>query len=182
MKVLLTGDRGYIGSILSEYLIKENYEVIGVDTGFFEDNYLIEPFKSYIYYNKDIRDIESKDLSGIDIVIHLAAISNDPLGQLNETITDKINRDATIRLAELAKKNKVCRFLFFSSQSMYGISQIKEELDEYDSEKNPLTAYARTKYEAEQEITKLACENFIVTSLRPSTVFGVSPRLRTDIV
>jgi nucleoside-diphosphate-sugar epimerase len=182
VKVLLTGDRGYIGSVLSEYLVRKKYEVIGVDTGYFEENFLIKPFQSYKYYNKDIRNIEASDLLGINIVIHLAAISNDPLGQLNENITDKINRDASIRLAELAKKNGVNKFIFFSSQSMYGISQVSDELDEYDSEKNPLTAYARTKYEAEQIINKLANDEFIVTSLRPSTVFGASPRLRTDIV
>ena len=182
MKILITGDKGYIGSVLSLYLHNNGYEVYGIDTGFYENNTLTKPFTNYKSFKKDIRNLEKKDIDNFDAVIHLAAISNDPLGEIKENITNQINRDATVRIAELSKSNNVKRFIFFSSQSMYGISKTSNELDEYDSEKNPITAYARTKYEAEKMIIKLANDNFCVTCLRPSTVFGVSPRLRTDIV
>ena len=182
MKILITGDKGYIGSVLSLYLHTNGYEVYGIDTGFYENNTLTKPFTNYKTLKKDIRNLEKKDIENFDAVIHLAAISNDPLGEIKENITNQINRDATVRIAELSKSNNVKRFIFFSSQSMYGISKTSNELDEYDSEKNPITAYARTKYEAEKMIIKLANDNFCVTCLRPSTVFGVSPRLRTDIV
>tara|TARA_Y100001970_G_scaffold130723_1_gene161158 strand:- start:17265 stop:18296 length:1032 start_codon:yes stop_codon:yes gene_type:complete len=182
MKVLITGDKGYIGSILTKYLSKYSYTIIGYDTGFFESCNLSETFDEYTSIKKDIRDFESADLHNVDAIIHLAALSNDPLGELKSGITEEINRDAAIRVAEIAKMNNVKRFVYMSSQSMYGISDTSNELDEYTSEKNPLTAYAKTKWEAEQSINKLADNNFTVISLRPSTVFGVSPRIRTDIV
>ena len=109
-------------------------------------------------------------------------LSNDPLGEFDPHLTDQINRDATIRLAKLAKQRGVKRFVYSSSQSMYGISDTDAELDEDDSEKNPLTAYARTKWEAECDIKELADGDFTVACFRPSTVFGASPRLRCDIV
>jgi nucleoside-diphosphate-sugar epimerase len=131
---------------------------------------------------KDIRDVVIEDLSGIDAVVHLAALSNDPLGELSPGLTEEINLMGTIKLAELAKKAGVKRFIYSSSQSMYGISTFDGELDEYNSDKNPITSYAITKWEAEMALNKLQSENFIVTSFRPSTVFGASPRLRCDIV
>ena len=182
MKILITGDKGYIGSILVKYLHDFNYEVFGFDTCFFEMCNLSQPFNRYYSIKKDIRDLQGSDINNADAVIHLAALSNDPLGELKSGITEEINRDASIRVAEIAKKNKVKKFIYMSSQSMYGISDSSNELDEYKSEKNPLTAYAKTKWEAEQEINRLADHNFTVVSLRPSTVFGVSPRIRTDIV
>lgn len=182
MKVLITGDKGYIGSILTKYLSQYKYTIFGYDTGFFESCNLSETFDDYNSIKKDIRDFESTDLHNVDAIVHLAALSNDPLGELKSGITEEINRDAAIRVAEIAKMNNVKRFVYMSSQSMYGISDSSNELDEYTSEKNPLTAYAKTKWEAEQNINKLADNNFTVISLRPSTVFGVSPRIRTDIV
>jgi nucleoside-diphosphate-sugar epimerase len=131
---------------------------------------------------KDIRDVEASDFTGFDGVIHLAALSNDPLGEFDPTLTDTINLGGTIRAAELAKQAGVRRFVFASSQSMYGVSTTDAELDEDASAKNPVTAYARTKWEAEQAIMKLASPTFVVVAFRPSTVFGASPRLRSDIV
>jgi nucleoside-diphosphate-sugar epimerase len=131
---------------------------------------------------KDIRDVSLNDVSGFDAVIHLAAISNDPVGEVDPRLTDEINRDATIKLAEFAKTAGVKRFIYSSSQSMYGISGTDAELEEDNSEKNPLTAYARTKWEAECALKELSGKNFCVVCFRPSTVFGASPRLRCDIV
>jgi len=132
--------------------------------------------------NKDIRDVTKEDLKGVDTVIHLAALSNDPVGELNPELTYDINYRATIRLATLAKELGSKRFVYSSSQSMYGIAKIDEELNEDSSEKNPLTAYARTKWDAECELKKLCTEDFTVVCFRPSTVFGVSPSLRCDVV
>ena len=121
-------------------------------------------------------------MHGIDSIIHLCGLSNDPLGEFNKDITREINLKATINLAKIAKKQGVKRFIYASSQSMYGVSQVSEELDEHRSKKNPVTEYAKTKWEAELEINKLNSEDFCVVSFRPSTVFGASPRLRCDIV
>ena len=118
----------------------------------------------------------------IDVIVHLAGLSNDPLGEFGQSLTEDINYLSTVNLAQKAKKNKVKRFIYSSSQSMYGISQSTNELDEYDSKKNPLTSYGITKWKSEQEILKLNDEKFNVTALRFSTVFGGSPRLRCDIV
>ena len=109
-------------------------------------------------------------------------MSNDPLGELDPNLTSEINCEATINLAKLAKKQGVSRFVYASSQSMYGVSNTDDELDEYNSEKNPVTAYAIAKWNAEKAINKFSSEDFTVTSFRPSTVFGASPRLRCDIV
>jgi nucleoside-diphosphate-sugar epimerase len=182
MKILLTGDRGYIGSVLVSILLKKGYEVVGLDVGFFEENILQDSISDYQKLTKDIRDIEQSDLDGIDAIIHLAGLSNDPLGDFSPKLTDDINNLGTVRLAKMAKKAGVERFIFSSSQSMYGISEIDHELNEDNSEKNPVTAYAKAKWDAEQEIKDLCDDNFVVTCFRPSTVFGASPRLRCDIV
>jgi nucleoside-diphosphate-sugar epimerase len=131
---------------------------------------------------KDIREVESKDVSGFDAIVHLAGLSNDPLGELNPGLTEDINYQGTVNIARLAKKAGVQRFVYASSQSMYGISDTENELDEDDSEKNPVTAYARTKWEAELELKKMHSNDFVVACFRPSTVFGASPRFRSDIV
>ena len=182
MRVMVTGDQGYIGSVLVPILINKKYNVVGYDSGFFSENLLEKYNENYHRITKDIRDVEMEDLNGIDCVIHLAGLSNDPLGELSPKLTEEINYTATIRLAEISRKAGVCRFVYASSQSMYGISDTCDELDEDDSEKNPVTAYAIAKWNAEQELQNLISENFIVTSFRPSTVFGASPRLRCDIV
>jgi nucleoside-diphosphate-sugar epimerase len=182
MKVLVTGNLGYIGSVLVPILINEGHEVVGYDIGYYKDCLLYEDDIHIRQVLKDIRDVVIEDLSGIDAVVHLAALSNDPLGELSPGLTEEINLMGTIKLAELAKKAGVKRFIYSSSQSMYGISTFDGELDEYNSDKNPITSYAITKWEAEMALNKLQSENFIVTSFRPSTVFGASPRLRCDIV
>ena len=150
MKVLVTGSKGYIGSVLFNELIKNNHEVIGLDTGYFVDCLISNVDENYEYINKDIRDILPEDLEGIEAVIHLAALSNDPLGEFNPQLTEEINLKGTLRFASLCKSQGIDRFIYVSSQSMYGVSNLETELDEYESEKNPLTAYAKTKWEAEQ--------------------------------
>ena len=179
---MVTGDRGYIGSVLIPILLEKNYDVLGIDSGYFKENLLCNHIFDYEKLTCDIRDIESQIFRNIDAVIHLAGLSNDPLGELTPNITYEINHKATINLAIMAKMSGVKRFIYSSSQSMYGISSSSEELDEYNSEKNPLTAYASAKWMAEQDLKKLNDEKFTVVSFRPSTVFGASPRLRTDIV
>jgi len=182
MNVLVTGNLGYIGSVLTSLLEEQGHSVSGLDVGFFADC-LVAPAHELKYQSsKDIRDVEVSDFDGFDGVIHLAGLSNDPLGEFDATLTDEINFQGTVRAAELAKKAGVRRFVFASSQSMYGVSTVDAELEEDSSEKNPVTAYARTKWEAELAIKHLASEQFIVTAFRPSTVFGASPRLRCDIV
>ena len=183
MRVLVTGNNGYIGTVLTEELIKNDYEVVGFDTDYFYDCNLIEPtYKIIKHIKKDIRNISEEDLNDIDIVVHLAGLANDPLGEFDPKLTDDINYSSTVILANLSKKKGVKRFIYASSQSMYGISDHQNELDEESSKKNPVTAYARTKWEAEKAIKELSDKKFVVVMLRPSTVFGVSPRLRCDIV
>jgi len=182
MKILVTGNQGYIGTVLVPILKHKGYEVTGYDIGYYKDCLLKDDATNIRQISKDIRDISIQDLEGIEAVIHLAALSNDPLGELSPGLTEDINLTGTLRLAELAKNAGVKRFIYSSSQSMYGISRVVDELDEDDSEKNPITAYARTKWEAELALKKLLSHDFIVTFFRPSTVFGASPRLRCDIV
>ena len=180
--ILLTGNRGYIGSVLGGVLTKKGYDVVGFDTGYYngQELYPIEPLAQQI--NKDIRDIVPKDLKGIDDVIHLAALSNDPLGELNSDLTQNINFLGTLKLAKLAKTAGVKRFIYASSQSMYGIADTSRELSEDEAGPYGETAYARTKWDAECELRKLTSSDFIVVCMRPSTVFGGSPSLRCDIV
>lgn len=183
MKVLVTGNQGYIGSVLCPLLRKRGYEVVGLDNGYYEPcdpSYEQDPRMQQI--TKDVRRVSEEDFHSIEAVVHLAALSNDPLGELNPALTDAINRDATIRVAIMARVCGVQRFVYVSSQSMYGIAKGDDELDEDRSEKNPLTAYARTKWEAECALKELHNDHFIVSCFRPSTVFGASPRLRCDIV
>tara|TARA_B100001093_G_C26802495_1_gene1004048 strand:- start:345 stop:1376 length:1032 start_codon:yes stop_codon:yes gene_type:complete len=183
MKILVTGNNGYIGTVLINELLKKNYEVIGYDTDYFYDCNLINHKNSLIrHIKKDIRNIDIDDLDGIDIVIHLAGLANDPLGDFDPKLTDEINYQSTIKIAEFSKLKKVKRFIYASSQSMYGISDSQKELEEENSKKNPVTAYAKTKWEAEKMIKTLDDNDFTVVMFRPSTVFGVSPRLRCDIV
>lgn len=183
MKILITGNLGYIGCILSDILIKKDHEVFGFDTNYYDGiANLPNSFKKITQIKKDIRNITEDDLKGIEAVIHLAALSNDPVGELNPQLTLDINYAATIKLALIAKSLGVKRFIYASSQSMYGISETENELEEDNSKKNPITAYARTKWDAEIALKKMGTDDFTVVSLRPSTVFGASPKLRCDIV
>ena len=180
--VLVTGDRGYIGSVLTTTLQERGFKVSGLDTGFFEECALGNANDDYPRIKRDIRDVTPQDVAGIDAIIHLAGLSNDPLGELAPNLTEEINFQGTMRLAQLAKQAGVQRFVYASSQSMFGLSDTSSELDEDNSEKNPVTSYARTKWEAELQLNKLVTREFTVVSFRPSTVFGWSPRLRCDIV
>lgn len=180
--VLVTGDVGYIGSVLTTVLYEKSYGVRGYDTGYYADCLLYPINLDYPRISHDIRDLRADHLMGVDAVIHLAALSNDPLGELAPGLTEEINLAATLKLASLARDAGVKRFIYSSSQSMYGVSNTKDELNEDDSEKNPVTSYARTKWEAEQQLKTLAADDFTVVCFRPSTVFGASPRLRCDIV
>lgn len=182
MKILITGNLGYIGSVLTSRIDKNLFEVEGLDIGYYKDCCFNEVKSEFKQIFMDLRDIESKDIKGYDGIIHLASLSNDPLGELKPKLTKEINYQATLKLAKLAKLSGVKRFVYASSQSMYGISNKNEELDEDNSDKNPITTYAKTKWEAEIELRKLSDDNFIVSCFRPSTVFGSSPRLRCDIV
>ncbi len=181
MKILVTGNLGYIGSVVTEVL-SDLYEVVGLDNGLYEECLLKDEIKPSKQIKKDIRDIEISDLNGVNAIIHLAALSNDPLGELNIDLTNQINFLAVKKIADLAKKAGVKRFIYVSSQSMYGISTSFNELDEYSSKKIPITEYAKTKWNAEKYLVSLNDENFLVVCFRPSTVFGASPRLRCDIV
>ena len=181
-KVLVTGDKGYVGSVLTGVLAERGYPVVGLDTGYYEDCLVDEAPPPDVSINRDIRDVSGADLVGVDAVVHLAALSNDPLGEFSPRLTEQINLKASIRLATLALEAGVRRFVYASSQSMYGVANTGGELDEDDSEKNAITAYARTKWEAELALKQLATPDFTVVCFRPSTVFGASPRLRCDVV
>ena len=182
MKVLVTGNNGYVGTVLTDILLQKGYSVTGLDVNYFEPCTLEPVRQDFNQVVKDIREVESKDLSGFGAIVHLAGLSNDPLGELNPRLTEEINFKGTVNIAKLAKKSGVKRFVYASSQSMYGISDTGNELDEEKSEKNPVTAYARTKWEAELKLKTMHSNDFVVTCFRPSTVFGASPRLRCDIV
>lgn len=182
MKILVTGNLGYIGSVLTEVLIENKIDFVGYDVGYFKECLLEQTNENFSQILKDIRDVDENDLNGIDTIVHLSGLSNDPLGEFNKNLTNDINYIATMKLANLAKKTGVKKFIYVSSQSMYGVADTSIELDEYASDKNPVTEYAKTKWKAEIELTNLKNKEFTITSLRPSTVFGASPRLRCDIV
>ncbi len=180
MKVFATGHRGYIGAHLVDVLKQEGHTVIGCDINLFEGcNWepLVAPDRELI---KDVRRIDARDLDGCDCVMHLAAISNDPMGEMNARLTYDVNRDASIRLAGIAKQAGVPRYLFSGSCSVYGQGE-KLDLDENDP-LNPLTAYARSKIETEQNVSPLADESFTPVYLRNATAYGHSPMLRIDLV
>lgn len=182
MRILVTGNQGYVGSVLTEFLNARGHAVVGFDTGYYDGCELYPPAQAARQIRKDILHTSPDDFIGIDAVIHLAALSNDPLGELEPRLTEDINLQAALRLADLAKDAGVKRFIYSSSQSMYGVSPTDAELEEDSSEKNPVTAYARTKWEAEEKLKEMNSGDFTVVCFRPSTVFGVSPMLRCDIV
>lgn len=183
MNIAVTGNLGYIGGVLVPTLVSKGHKVLGLDIGYYADCDIVNNNQCVTkQLIKDIRDVTPENFQGIDVVIHLAALSNDPLGDFDPSITEEINLNATLRVAECAKAAGVKRFIYSSSQSMYGVSKIDKELEEDNSEKNPVTAYARTKWEAECELRKLNGEGFSTVFFRPSTVFGASPNLRCDIV
>lgn len=179
-RVLITGHNGYIGSVMAPVLMEAGYEVMGLDTGYFGPCTLVADSVVVPSLRKDIRDIEARDLRGFDAVIHLAALSNDPIGNLDAEWTRQINCESTVRLAEYAKAAGVKRFLFSSSCIMYGMSEANV-VDE-DSPLDPRTEYARSKVLAERAISQLAGDGFSPTFLRNGTIYGLSPRMRFDTV
>lgn len=182
MRVLLTGHHGYVGSVMAPMLIEAGHQVVGVDTFLYEGSTFGPDVKTpgLIEIRKDIRDLEPLDLEGIEAVIHLAALSNDPLSDLNPEWTYEINHQASVRLARLAKTMGIQRFIFASSCSNYGAAG--EAFMDETSAVNPITAYGKSKVLVEQDVAKLAGDDFSPTFMRSATAYGVSPRLRFDIV
>lgn len=180
MRVFVTGHRGYIGAHLVDVLQQAGHRVVGCDLGLFDGCEWAPVPAPEREIRRDVRELREADLDGCDVVCHLAAISNDPMGDLQEGLTLAVNRDASIRLAGLAKRAGVGRFLFSGSCSVYG-KGVKLDLDE-DDPLQPLTAYARSKIEAEAAILALADDGFSPASLRNATCYGDSPMLRVDLV
>ncbi|HET6605904.1 MAG TPA: NAD(P)-dependent oxidoreductase [Rhodopila sp.] len=179
-RILVTGSNGYIGSVMAPWFQGQGYDVVGLDTGYFAQCSLVPDVGIIPTINQDIRDIAARDLEGYDAVIHLAALSNDPIGNLNEGWTRDINLDGTIRLAIAAKQAGVSRFLFSSSCIMYGMSEAAV-VDE-TAPLAPRTEYARSKVEAEAALSGLADDRFSPTFCRNGTIYGLSPRMRFDTV
>lgn len=181
MKILVTGTEGYIGSLLAPFLIQQGHEVIGLDTGFYKVGWLYNGTKvTAKTLNKDIRHITTEDLQGVEAVVHLAELSNDPLGQLAPDITYDINHKGSVHLAKLAKAAGIQRFVYTSSCSVYGFAT--EDYVTEESTINPQTAYAKCKALVEQDVKLLADDGFSPTFLRNATAYGASGRMRFDIV
>ncbi|MDN5928508.1 MAG: NAD(P)-dependent oxidoreductase [Hyphomicrobiales bacterium] len=182
MKVLVTGHQGYIGSVMVPMLVAAGHDVTGLDSNLYERCTFSRGGRiaNVPAIRKDVRDVTWRDLVGFDAVIHLAALSNDPLGNLNPDITYEINHQASVKIAREAKNAGVARFLFASSCSNYGVSE--DGFIDEEGDLNPVTAYGRSKVLSERGIAKLADGNFCPVYFRPATAYGLSPRLRFDIV
>jgi nucleoside-diphosphate-sugar epimerase len=181
MRVFITGTDGYLGCLLAPELLRAGHEVIGLDTGFYLEGVLFRSSQpTPLTLHKDLRSLEASDLHGIDAVVHMAELSNDPVGQLAPEITYAINHKGSVYLAELARKAGVKRFIYMSSCSVYGVSDA-EFVDEA-SPVNPQTAYAVCKTLVERDLKLLACESFSPVFMRNATAFGASPHMRFDIV
>jgi nucleoside-diphosphate-sugar epimerase len=180
MRVLVTGHKGYIGTHLVDLLKQHGHTVTGVDLDLFHGCEWERPVAPDVELIADVRSIGLRDVEGHDAVCHLAAISNDPMGDMDEALTLSVNRDASIRLAELCKRAGVPRFLFSGSCSVYGKGETLD-LDE-GAALNPLTAYARSKIETEAAVRRMADDAFSPTYLRNATAYGHSPALRIDLV
>lgn len=180
MRVLVTGHLGYIGTVLTPMLMAAGHDVIGLDSDLYSGCTFGDKVAYPPWLRKDLRDVEASDLEWFDAIIHLAALSNDPLGNLNPALTFEINHRASFRLAKLAKQVGITRFIFSSSCSTYGAAGDKV-LDE-SAEFKPVTPYGHSKVLAEKDIGELADARFSPTFLRSATAYGVSPRLRFDLV
>jgi nucleoside-diphosphate-sugar epimerase len=181
MKVLVTGHNGYIGSVLAPLIAEAGHEVTGVDTFFYEGCDFTPDLAPITSVRADVRDLGVEDLAGYDAIVHLAGLSNDPLGELNEELTLDINFRATVELARNAKEAGVERFVFASSCSMYGAAAGDERVSE-EAPLRPLTAYAVSKVRSEEALAELVDADFVPVFMRNATVYGGSPRLRFDVV
>ncbi|MGH7178108.1 MAG: SDR family oxidoreductase, partial [Tepidisphaeraceae bacterium] len=181
MKILVTGTDGYIGCMLGQMLLEKGHDVTGMDTGFHRHGWLYNGVKDGPRtITKDIRNATEQDLRGFDAVVHLAELSNDPVGELDPNITFKINHVGSVELAKLAKAAGVSRFVYFSSCSVYGASSTRASDEHAPTE--PLTAYAKCKLLVERDVMPMGDDNFCVTFLRNATAYGASPRMRFDLV
>src|SRR6266446_8012159 len=181
MRIFVTGTNGYLGSLLAPELVRRGNEVIGLDTGYYKDRMLYRDGETTpLTLDKDLRQIEAGDLKGVDAVVHMAELSNDPAGQLAPHITYEINHKGSVRLAEMAKRAGIRRFVYMSSCSVYGVAD-KDFVDE-ESSVNPQTAYAECKTLVERDVAALADQQFSPTFMRNATAYGASPRMRFDIV
>lgn len=185
MKLLVTGVEGYIGCLLAPFLQARGHDILGLDTGYYRDGWLfsdralVPGFPRTI--NCDIREIQPDNVRGLDAVVHLAELSNDPLGENDPELTFQINHQASVRLAALAKAAGVKRFVYTSSCSVYGVADGTQPMTER-SPVNPQTAYARCKTLVERDVAAMASPDFTPTFLRNATAYGASPRMRFDIV
>jgi len=185
--ILITGCNGYIGCMLSHYLKMRGHSVRGIDNRLYPENFTIPGFSYEVggveYREKDIRDLNESDFDGIDTVVHLAGLSNDPLGDLNEKVTRGINVYGTVEMASLAKKSGVKKLVFASSCSVYGFSPLESPIFfEETSQKNPVSTYAESKLVAEGALNNMIDDDFTVVIMRNSTVYGPSPRMRFDLL
>jgi nucleoside-diphosphate-sugar epimerase len=180
MRVLMTGHTGYIGTVMAPLVAKAGHEVVGLDTDLFEACTFGRAPERFPSLRKDLRDLTAADVEGFDAIVHLAGLSNDPLGNLSPDLTYDINYHASVKLAEVAKQAGVSRYLFSSSCSTYGAAgdQMLDETAEF----NPVTPYATSKVLVEREVSKMASDEFSPVFLRNATAYGVSPRLRFDLV
>ena len=181
MKVLITGTEGYLGSLLAPILAERGHEILAVDTGFYKSGWLYHGLTvTPRTLNKDIRQIEAEDLEGVQAVVHMAELSNDPTGALAPDITYEINHQGSVRLAEMALRLGVERFVYMSSCSVYGLAA--EGYMTEESPVNPQTAYATCKTMVERDLKPMADRHFSPTYMRNATAYGASPRMRFDIV
>lgn len=179
---MLTGSDGYLGSLLAPILIKAGHDVVGLDSGYYRERALYRDNDVLpLTLTKDLRHVQKGDLAGFDAIVHMAELSNDPAGQLAPHITYEINHKGSVRLAELARKTGVQRFVYMSSCSVYGVAAGDDYVTE-ESPVNPQTAYGICKTLVERDVRELASDEFSPTFMRNATAYGASPRMRFDIV